>query len=222
MVYLVEGRLKITTGLEQTVLEGEGLAIVPPSVSVIAPEQDTAFMQVVTDSETVARLAGDAGLYDDGAPEVKPTAEWPMPTDGYRLRTYRLADIDASGGMVNACRTRKLMVVPYDRFLEPRDETALTPHSHADSSRPPSPWKGTGSTTCARPGQPTVTTRAPTTIWRSASPSTTIIPAGVVHTSQGVAGEGMRLVDVFSPPRVDFSLRPAWSATPRTIRCRRS
>ncbi len=30
----------------------------------------------------------------------------------------------------------------------------------------------------------------------------------MVHTSQGVAGEGMRLVDVFSPPRVDFSLRP--------------
>ncbi len=89
-------------------------------------------MQVVTDSKTVARLAGDAGLYDDGAPEVKPTAEWPMPTDGYRLRTYRLADIDASGGMVNAFRTRKLMVAPYDRFLEPRDETALTPHSHAD------------------------------------------------------------------------------------------
>ena len=40
------------------------------------------------------------------------------------------------------------------------------------------------------------------------SPSTTIIPAGVVHTSQGVAGEGMRLLDVFGPPRVDFSLRP--------------
>ena len=40
------------------------------------------------------------------------------------------------------------------------------------------------------------------------SPSTTIIPAGVIHTSQGVAGDGMRLVDVFSPPRADFSLRP--------------
>ena len=37
------------------------------------------------------------------------------------------------------------------------------------------------------------------------SPSTTIIPAGVIHTSQGIAGDGMRLVDVFAPPRVDFS-----------------
>jgi hypothetical protein len=39
------------------------------------------------------------------------------------------------------------------------------------------------------------------------SPSTTIIPAGIIHTSQGIAGEGMRLIDVFAPPRLDFSER---------------
>ena len=208
VVYLVEGRLKITTGSESAVLEGEGLAIAPPGVNLIAPEQDTVFIQVVTDAETIARLAGNAPFYGDGAPEVTPSAEWPMPTDGYRLRTYRLAEIYASGGMVNAFRTRKLMVVPYDRFLEPRDETALTPHSHQDFEQ----------ASVALEGEWIHHLRVPWTAnrhdWRPdahlevGSPSTTIIPAGVVHTSQGVAGEGMRLVDVFSPPRVDFSLRP--------------
>ena len=208
VVYLVKGRLKISAGMEQAALEGEGLAIVPPGVSVILPESDTAFIQVVTDAETIVQLAANADLYHDGAPEVTPTAEWPMPTDGYRLRTYRLADIYASGGMVNAFRTRKLMVVPYDRFLEPRDETALTPHSHQDFEQ----------ASVALEGEWIHHLRAPWTAnrgdWRPdahlevGSPSTTLIPAGVVHTSQGVAGEGMRLVDVFSPPRVDFSLRP--------------
>ena len=33
---------------------------------------------------------------------------------------------------------------------------------------------------------------------------------GVIHTSQGIAGEGMRLIDVFAPPRVDFSRQDGW------------
>ena len=107
---------------------------------------------------------------------MTPTAEWPMPTDGYRLRTYRLA--------------------------------GMTPHSHQDFEQ----------ASVALEGEWIHHLRAPWTAnrgdWRPdahlevGSPSTTLIPAGVVHTSQGVAGEGMRLVDVFSPPRVDFSLRP--------------
>ena len=119
-----------------------------------------------------------------------------------------MADVYASGGMVNAFRTRKLMVVPYARFLEPRDPTALTPHSHQDFEQ--------GSV--ALEGEWVHHLRVPWTAnrhdWRPdvslelSSPSTAVIPAGVIHTSEGIAGEGMRLVDVFGPPRVDFSLRP--------------
>jgi hypothetical protein len=32
-------------------------------------------------------------------------------------------------------------------------------------------------------------------------------PGAVVHNSRGVAGVGMRLIDVFSPRRTDFSQR---------------
>ncbi len=100
------------------------------------------------------------------------------------------------------------MMCPYPRFLAPRDETALTPHSHQDFEQ----------ASVALEGEWLHHLRVPWTAnrldWRPdshaevGSPSTTIIPAGVVHTSQGVAGAGMRLLDVFGPPRVDFSLRP--------------
>ncbi len=162
------------------------------------------------------QLAPNADVYGDGAPEVTPTEPWPLPPGGYRLRTYALSDIYASGGMVNAFRTRKLMVVPYDRFLEPRDETALTPHSHQDFEQ----------ASVALEGEWIHHLRVPWTAnrhdWRPdahlelGSPSTTIIPAGVVHTSQGIAGEGMRLVDVFGPPRPRFL-----PAAGRRAQCRR-
>ena len=208
VIYIVEGRLQIAAGEEQAVLEGEGLAISPPGRCTITPEADATFIQVVTDAEAIAGLAANAATYADGAPEVTATDPWPMPVGGYRLRTYPLAEIYASGGMVNAFRTRKLMVVPYARFLEVRDPTALTPHSHQDFEQ--------GSV--ALEGGWVHHLRVPWTAnrhdWRAdvslalSSPSTTVIPAGVIHTSEGVAGEGMRLVDVFGPPRIDFSLRP--------------
>ena len=208
VIYIVEGRLQIAAEGEQAALEGEGLAISPPGRCTITLEADATFIQVVTDAEAIVQLAANATTYADGAPEVTATEPWPMPIGGYRLRMYPLAEVYASGGMVNAFRTRKLMVVPYARFLEVRDPTALTPHSHQDFEQ--------GSV--ALEGEWVHHLRAPWTAnrhdWRPdahvelSSPSTAIIPAGVIHTSEGVAGEGMRLVDVFGPPRVDFSLRP--------------
>lgn len=38
------------------------------------------------------------------------------------------------------------------------------------------------------------------------APSITIIPSGVVHTSRNIGSEPGWLMDVFGPPRDDFSL----------------
>ena len=208
VVYIVEGRLKIAAGADTAVLNGETLAIVPPGASEIELPDGGRLVQVVTDAEAVVGLAPNTGVYGDGAPEVTPTKDWPMPVGGYRLRTYAMAEIYASGGMVNAFRTRKLMVVPYDRFLEPRDETALTPHSHQDFEQASVALAGEWVHHLRVPWTPNRHDWRPDAHVELGSPSTTIIPAGVVHTSQGIAGAEMRLVDVFGPPRVDFSLRP--------------
>jgi hypothetical protein len=55
------------------------------------------------------------------------------------------------------------------------------------------------------------------TTWRAdehesyrASPSVLVIPARVIHTSRDV-GEGTTwLVDIFGPPRIDFSQKPGF------------
>jgi hypothetical protein len=52
------------------------------------------------------------------------------------------------------------------------------------------------------------------TVWREdehyeiGAPSVTIIPPLEIHTSQSVGPELNQLIDIFAPPRVDFSLTP--------------
>jgi hypothetical protein len=102
---------------------------------------------------------------------------------------------------------RKLMMVPYARFLEPRDETQLTPHSHADFEQGSIGLEGEWIHHLRVPWLPNRREWRPDVHLQVGSPSTLIIPAGVIHTSQGIAGAGMRLIDVFAPPRMDFSER---------------
>jgi hypothetical protein len=206
-VYALQGGVIAAAGAVSEKLDAEDLAILPPGPWTLVFEQAGIVVQQMTADEAVAGLAANASVYAHGAPEVAAVQPWPEPAGGYRLRRYSTLAAYKRGGMVHAFRTRKLMMVPYARFLEPRDETQLTPHSHTDFEQ--------GS--IALEGQWLHHLRVP---WRAnrrewkadahlqvGSPSTLIIPAGLVHTSQGIAGDGMRLIDVFAPPRMDFSER---------------
>jgi len=99
------------------------------------------------------------------------------------------------------------MMVPYARFPEPRDETQLSPHSHADFEQGSIALEGEWLHHLRVPWTPDRRQWRPDEHLQVGSPSTLIIPAGIIHTSQGIAGEGMRLIDVFAPPRRDFSER---------------
>lgn len=206
-VYALEGGVTVTAGGESETLEAEDLAIVPPGDWTIRFGRPGHVVQLVTAEEKLAQHAANATLYAEGAPEVAPITPWPEPVDGYRLRRYSTLEGYARGGMVHAYRTRKLMMVPYSRFLEPRDETNLSPHSHADFEQGSVALEGSWVHFLRVPWGPNRQHWRPDQELEIDSPSTTIIPAGVIHTSQGLAGEGMRLIDVFAPPRLDFSRR---------------
>jgi hypothetical protein len=204
-VYALEGGVIVSAGGQSETLGVEDLAILPPGPWTIHFDRAGRVVQQVTADEALAKLAANAATYADGAPEVAPVEAWPEPVGGYRLRRYSTLEAYARGGMVHAFRTRKLMMVPYARFLEPRDETQLTPHSHADFEQGSVALEGDWLHHLRVPWTANKRHWRPDMHLKVGSPSTTIIPAGVIHTSQGIAGEGMRLVDVFAPPRIDFS-----------------
>lgn len=204
-VYALEGGVKISAGGQSVELGVEDLAIIPPGPWTIHFAQAGHVVQQITTDEPLAKHAANAATYAMGAPEVAKSEAWPEPVGGYRLRRYSTLEAYARGGMVHAFRTRKLMMVPYARFLEPRDETQLSPHSHADFEQGSVALEGQWLHHLRVPWGADRRAWRPDVHLEVGSPSTTIIPAGVIHTSQGIAGEGMRLIDVFAPPRVDFS-----------------
>lgn len=206
-VYALEGGIKVIAGDEQETLDVEELAIVPPGEWSIHFDRPGHVYQLITADEVLTNQASNAALYADGASEVAQVTPSLEPVGGYRLRRYSTLEAYARGGLVHAFRTRKLMMVPYNRFLEPRDETTLTPHAHADFEQGSIGLEGEWVHHLRVPWTSNRQEWRPDIHMKVASPSVLIIPAGVIHTSQGVAGEGMRLVDVFSPPRMDFSER---------------
>jgi hypothetical protein len=206
-VYALEGGVGVSTGAGNETLGVEDLAILPPGEWALRFQRRGCVVQLVTAADALAKQAANAAIYANGAPEVTPVEPWPEPLGGYRLRRYSTLEAYARGGMVHAFRTRKLMMVPYARFLEPRDETALTPHSHTDFEQGSVALEGDWLHHLRVPWTANRRHWRPDLHLQVGSPSTTIIPAGVIHTSQGIAGEGMRLIDVFAPPRLDFSQR---------------
>lgn len=206
-VYALEGGIAVSAGAGHELLGVEDLAIVPPGEWTLRFEQPGHVIQLITAEEDLVAMAANASRYADGAPEVATSEPWPAPVGGYRLRRYCTLEAFARGGLVHAFRTRRLMMVPYARFLEPRDETQLTPHSHADFEQGSIGLEGQWIHHLRVPWVPNRREWRPDRHLEVGSPSTLIIPAGVIHTSQGIAGAGMRLIDVFAPPRMDFSER---------------
>ena len=204
--YSASAPLRITAGDAVEEVREEAFIVVPPGDSSIEILADGVFIRlfsVVADDLREGALNADA--YAEPDLRAAPLGEWPDPVGGFRLRVYRLADTPiAEGRFGRIFRTTNLMVNFLAEEPAPRDKLKLSPHYHDDFEQISLAVKGSFIHHIRYPWGPDSTQWRPDESREIATPSICIIPPPTIHTTQGI-GAHQQLIDIFSPPRVDFS-----------------
>jgi len=198
--------VRVTAGDAIEEVREEAFVVVPPGDSAIEILEDGVFIRlfsIVADDLRESALNTDA--YTEPDQRAAPLGEWPDPVDGFRLRIYRLADTPiAEGRFGRIFRTTNMMVNFLAEEPAPRDKTKLSPHYHDDFEQISLAVKGRFIHHIRYPWGPDSTQWRPDENREIATPSICVIPPPTIHTTQGI-GPHQQLIDIFSPPRVDFS-----------------
>ncbi len=196
----------VTAGGRTESVAEEAFVVVPPGESEIRIDGDGTLIRLFSAvAEDLRETAVNADAYAEPDERAAPLVPWPDPVGGFGLRIYRLAETPiVEGRFGRIFRTTNLMVNFLAEEPAPRDVHKLSPHHHDDFEQVSLAVKGRFKHHIRYPWGPD------STRWRAdenreiATPSICIIPPPTVHTTQGV-GPHQQLIDIFSPPRVDFS-----------------
>ncbi|PWE29873.1 hypothetical protein DDZ14_16730 [Maritimibacter sp. 55A14] len=210
-VLLPETGAEITWNGTTEAVPGFSIAFVPPGDSVVTmPEGGVLVRLFSTASKDLCEGCGNARGYDQPRRHIPEFRPWPDPVDGWKIRTYSLNVPKEDGRFGRIFRCTTLMVNVLDPFEGPRDPSKMSPHHHDDFEQ--------GS--LALTGEFTHYLRWQWTSdmadWREdqalemGAPSMLVIPPPVIHTTRATGTGSNLLVDIFGPPREDFSSKPGW------------
>jgi hypothetical protein len=204
--YAESAPLRVTAGSVVEEVAEEAFVVVPPgdsSIEVLADGVVIRLFSVVADDLREGAL--NAAAYAEPDLRAAPLGEWPDPVGGFRLRVYKLADTPiAVGRFGRIFRTTNVMVNFLAEEPAPRDPLKLSPHYHDDFEQVSLAVKGSFVHHIRYPWGPDSSQWRPDESREIATPSICIIPPPTIHTTQGI-GAHQQLIDIFSPPRVDFS-----------------
>lgn len=213
MVIVPDDGLEIEASTAQETVHAAGrrLFVMPPGDSAVRVRGAGRVIRLFSSrAADLVALASNAGSYRERHLNLAPLDDWPAPVGGFRVREYDLSPPVLSKPPFRLYRCTNLMVNVFEASEGPRDTTRLSPHAHDDFEQ----------CSLVLDGEfvhhlrwPWVTDLA---AWHDdehelcGSPSLAVIPAQVVHTSQGMSSGANRLIDIFSPPRADFSAQEGW------------
>ncbi|MEQ5871876.1 hypothetical protein J4E08_18530 [Sagittula sp. NFXS13] len=187
---------------------GNHLFIIPPGDSRvrISGKGSATFLFTTRSADLVARCSNPEVPIN---PVIPPFQQWPDPVGGYRLRVYDLDVPDTPGrfGRIFRCTTMMVNVLP--RFTKPRDTAKVSPHYHASFEQISLTLDGDFEHFLRWPWTANMSDWREDMHLRCASPSMAVLPPPAIHTTLWVSEE-TQIVDIFSPPRMDFSLKDDW------------
>ncbi|MGV0876331.1 hypothetical protein V6767_04215 [Martelella sp. FLE1502] len=211
VVLLPEAGARITWNGETVDVPGFSIAFVPHGDSrVELPEGGKLCRLLSINSRDLVPLCTNRDAYArprTHIPEFKP---WPEPPAGWKVRHYSLDVPKQEGRFGRIFRCTTFMVNYLEPNDGPRDPHNLSPHHHDDFEQ----------CSLAISGSFIHYLRWTWTIdmddWREdradhvQSPSAYVIPPPVIHTTRAMEAGRNQLVDIFCPPRTDFSEKPGW------------
>ncbi|MBP1843419.1 hypothetical protein J2046_001673 [Rhizobium petrolearium] len=206
-----ETSVEITTAEGTATVPGYSVAFVPPGKSSIRMLTAGSIVRFFTPKSTdVAEAASNADAYRGPHPNVPPFEAWPEPPGGLKLKWYTLdvPDDPSRFGRIYRCTTFMInYLVPR---IGPRERDKVSPHHHDDFEQCSLALSGTFTHHLRWPWTTNMN------IWREdehlycESPSICVIPPPAIHTTTAEGPGVNQLVDIFAPPRMDFSEKPGW------------
>lgn len=182
--------------------------VVPAGTSTVYAASPTTVARVFTarcDEQMRRAVNHAAGADPRSAPLPEPTG-----VGGDGIRIHRLRDIpEQEGRLGRIFRTTSLMVNWFPVHEGPRDTERLSPHSHEDFEQMSLTLVGNYAHHLRVPWTPRMSEWRDDEHVQVSSPSLTLIPPTVVHTTRAVGAGPHTLIDVFAPPREDF-LAKGW------------
>ena len=205
-------RVTVSTGGQRAVVSRPSIVIVPPGDSEITAETPGRLIRLLTtvSAPGLAGASANAGRYATPKPNAGPYRAWPGPGGGHAIRVYDLDVPDEPGRFGRIWRCSTFMVNFLAPGEGPRDPHRLSPHAHDDFEQ----------CSLALAGDFVHHLRWPWGAdrirWRddvhlaAPSPSAVVIPPPVIHTTEATGAGPHQLVDIFCPPRRDFSQVAGW------------
>ena len=201
----------VSSGGQTEHVDGYHIIIMPPGDGRVTVEKGGRIIRIFsTQSDDLNAKCVNADQFTVAQPNIPPFQYWPAPHGGFKIRCYTLDVPDEPGRFGRSWRCSSVMVNYLAPQQGPRDVTKLSPHFHDDFEQ----------CSLALDGSFVHHLRWPWTInmneWKEDlhahvhSPSITIIPPPAIHTSRGMEQGLNQLVDIFAPPRMDFSLKAGW------------